>query len=782
MEPYARAYLQFLTCAAGSGPNAEAFVVRHPADAAHPRARRSRNPERAIQRAAAAAPDWSSGTRIGDALKAFNDRHGRRGMARGAVVVILSDGWERGDPELVGREMERLARLAHRIVWVNPRVGASSLLGAGRRHGGRAAVLRRARQRPQLRRRSAEVVEAIGAQVLRSGLAGHAGRRPRLTPASPEPWASATPVPGSSVAMPSGHGPSKGNTTPGWVTEDERDDGAVSTRPRPASTRAASGPPCRPIPQGGPQPAFCDLEEHNALTAHQERQRLGIGLRTATARGERAVANEAYRAVFLRVHPTGKMVLSLTTEADGREPQYAAARRRRARRPAARRQGRAGRHRPLRHRPRLQHAPLGRHAGRDRPAPPPKIRDKAQLLAGMALGAPPETLHLVERRLGRGDGSDPAEVADDRGPRAVRARHRRAAARGRGRARRAGRLPRLSRRKASGSLPRRDLHLVDDLQRPEQRRVRLDAAVGLLDRRRSRSAAVVARPRRRTRAAGSCRAASGRPRTCSASVAGRLDGGRAERRSAGASAPRRRSSARCSRLSSSPSACMPPVPSITAQRAAVGGQLDARVGVARPTVERRLPGRRPRTAGCGPPWPRRRCARCAPRACRRRGRAGTCLPGSPRAEPIMPQPRDQSTTRRRTAAMAVSSTTRSRRRRPIDDSYAAILDLERVVPCVEGGTRARADRARLRQGRDQGQDGRDVDDLHRHARGHREGRRPRTGGDDGQVARGRRPGPRQRDGDVPAARRRRRRSTPTRRSPARPRRWARASWPACSTR
>ena len=89
------------------------------------RALASRNPERAIQRAAAAAPDWSSGTRIGDALKAFNDRHGRRGMARGAVVVILSDGWERGDPALVGREMERLARLAHRIVWVNPRVGAS---------------------------------------------------------------------------------------------------------------------------------------------------------------------------------------------------------------------------------------------------------------------------------------------------------------------------------------------------------------------------------------------------------------------------------------------------------------------------------------------------------------------------------------------------------------------------------------------------------------------------------------------------------------------------------
>ena len=125
MEPYARAYLQFLTSAAGSGPHVEAFVFATRLTRLT-RALAGRHPERAIQRAAAAAPDWSSGTRIGDALKTFNDRHGRRGMARGAVVVILSDGWERGDPALVGREMERLARLAHRIVWVNPRVSANA--------------------------------------------------------------------------------------------------------------------------------------------------------------------------------------------------------------------------------------------------------------------------------------------------------------------------------------------------------------------------------------------------------------------------------------------------------------------------------------------------------------------------------------------------------------------------------------------------------------------------------------------------------------------------------
>ena len=149
MEPYARAYLQFLTCAAGSGPNAEAFVFATRLTRLT-RALASRNPERAIQRAAAAAPDWSSGTRIGEALKQFNDRHGRRGMARGAVIVILSDGWERGDPMLVGREMERLARLAHRIVWVNPRVSASAFSPRAGRHDGSTAALRCARQRAQL--------------------------------------------------------------------------------------------------------------------------------------------------------------------------------------------------------------------------------------------------------------------------------------------------------------------------------------------------------------------------------------------------------------------------------------------------------------------------------------------------------------------------------------------------------------------------------------------------------------------------------------------------------
>jgi hypothetical protein len=212
MEPYARAYLQFLTCAAGSGPNAEAFVFATRLTRLT-RALASRSPERAIQRAAAAAPDWSSGTRIGDALKEFNDRHGRRGMARGAVIVILSDGWERGDPMLVGRELERLARLAHRIVWVNPRVGAGDF---SVRSGGMLAALPYCDALVSGHNFQAlsEVVDVIGAELWRDSPTAPADT------GDEEPWASATPVQGSSVAMPSGHGPSRGKTTPGWVTDD----------------------------------------------------------------------------------------------------------------------------------------------------------------------------------------------------------------------------------------------------------------------------------------------------------------------------------------------------------------------------------------------------------------------------------------------------------------------------------------------------------------------------------------------------------------------------------
>jgi uncharacterized protein len=225
MEPYARAYLQFLTCAAGTAGSAggsrrvenEAFVFATRLTRLT-RALRSRHPERAIAQAAVTAPDWSSGTRIGDALKVFNDRHGRRGMARGAVVVILSDGWERGDPMLVGRELQRLSRLAYRIVWVNPRAAAA---GFEPRAGGMAAALPYCDALVSGHTLAAlsQVVDAIAAQRADDLAPGCAWRPPALAPAGddePEPWASATTVAGSSVAMPSGYGSRRGRTTAGW--------------------------------------------------------------------------------------------------------------------------------------------------------------------------------------------------------------------------------------------------------------------------------------------------------------------------------------------------------------------------------------------------------------------------------------------------------------------------------------------------------------------------------------------------------------------------------------
>ena len=119
MEPYARAMLQLLYCAAG-GARAEVFtfatrLTRLTRTLAHAR------PDLALQRAGETAPDWLGGTRIGASIAEFNDGYGRPGMARGAVVVIISDGWDTGDPAILRREMERLSRVAHRIVWVNPR-------------------------------------------------------------------------------------------------------------------------------------------------------------------------------------------------------------------------------------------------------------------------------------------------------------------------------------------------------------------------------------------------------------------------------------------------------------------------------------------------------------------------------------------------------------------------------------------------------------------------------------------------------------------------------------
>ncbi len=136
MESYSRAYLHLLHGAVRS-TRAEAFVFATRLTRLT-RVLQTTDPDEALRRTALVAPDWSGGTRIGEALRRFNDEHGRRGLARGAVVVIVSDGWEREDPALVGEQMERLARLAHRVVWANPRAATEGFEPLA---GGMAAAL-----------------------------------------------------------------------------------------------------------------------------------------------------------------------------------------------------------------------------------------------------------------------------------------------------------------------------------------------------------------------------------------------------------------------------------------------------------------------------------------------------------------------------------------------------------------------------------------------------------------------------------------------------------------
>ncbi|TFD10574.1 VWA domain-containing protein [Cryobacterium sp. TMT1-2-2] len=122
MEPYTRVFLSLLQGAA-SGARAEAFVF-----STHltrlTRQLALRDPDQALAQAAATATDWAGGTRLATSIRRFIDDFGRRGLARGAVVVVFSDGWAQDDPADVDAQMARLRRLAHRIVWVNPRKAA----------------------------------------------------------------------------------------------------------------------------------------------------------------------------------------------------------------------------------------------------------------------------------------------------------------------------------------------------------------------------------------------------------------------------------------------------------------------------------------------------------------------------------------------------------------------------------------------------------------------------------------------------------------------------------
>jgi len=122
MDAYARALLLYLHAARGSGRGVETFAFGTRLSRLTPELG-VRDPEAALAAAAKRVNDWSGGTRIGESLKAYNGEWGRRALTRGAVVVVLSDGCERGDPGLVASQMERLARQAFAIVWVNPLKG-----------------------------------------------------------------------------------------------------------------------------------------------------------------------------------------------------------------------------------------------------------------------------------------------------------------------------------------------------------------------------------------------------------------------------------------------------------------------------------------------------------------------------------------------------------------------------------------------------------------------------------------------------------------------------------
>ena len=119
MEPYARGLLRFVHAAVAGRQKVEAFALGTRLTRIT-RELTSRDPDTALRAAGERVTDWSGGTRLGSGLRQFNDEWGVRGLARNSIVVILSDGWDRGEPQQLSAEMERLQRVTHRLIWVNP--------------------------------------------------------------------------------------------------------------------------------------------------------------------------------------------------------------------------------------------------------------------------------------------------------------------------------------------------------------------------------------------------------------------------------------------------------------------------------------------------------------------------------------------------------------------------------------------------------------------------------------------------------------------------------------
>jgi len=125
MERYTRMLLQFIHTIAGGFDQLEAFLFATRLTRIT-RNLKYRSIDQSIDEVSKAVPDWAGGTRIGDAVKSFNYQWLRRVLRGQAVVLIISDGWDRGDPELLARETSRLQRSCHRLVWLNPLLGSPS--------------------------------------------------------------------------------------------------------------------------------------------------------------------------------------------------------------------------------------------------------------------------------------------------------------------------------------------------------------------------------------------------------------------------------------------------------------------------------------------------------------------------------------------------------------------------------------------------------------------------------------------------------------------------------
>ena len=119
MEPYARALLLFMHAAVVGRQRVDAFTLGTRLTRIT-RELTNRDPDRALARTSAQVSDWSGGTRLGECLQNFNDNWGVGSLARGSIFVILSDGWDRGEPQVLAEQMLRLQRVAFRVIWVNP--------------------------------------------------------------------------------------------------------------------------------------------------------------------------------------------------------------------------------------------------------------------------------------------------------------------------------------------------------------------------------------------------------------------------------------------------------------------------------------------------------------------------------------------------------------------------------------------------------------------------------------------------------------------------------------